>query len=202
MSIRSASRQRILCAASAALMTLGLVTVVNAQNEPLDSRNWWMPSSDGTRENGKLAELMERKKVYVVASFTDSRTISDPSPTRSADVQRMVMDAFSVYKDLHVVPVPSQADFAVVVRATATTESGDRPPNLSLALDPSTAIAVDVIVLVPGSKRSDGTFRPRVVWESSVTNAQVEAQSAARSTVDGFLWDLSKMKEKANAKKK
>jgi hypothetical protein len=114
----------------------------------------------------------------------------------------MVLDAFSVYKDIQVVPIPSQADFAVVVNATATTENGDRVPNLSFVLDPSTAIAVDVLVLVPGSKRPDGTIRPRVVWGSSVANAQVEAQSAARSTVDGFLWELSKLKNSVNAKRK
>lgn len=165
-----------------------------------EAGNWWSPAADGTRESGKVAELATKKKVYVVTSFTDSRTISEPSPTRAGDVHRVVLDAISVYKDLQAVPVPSQADFAIVVRATATTDNSDRPPNLSLALDPSTAIALDVMVLVPGSKRADGTMRPRVVWEFSVANAQVEAQAAARSTVDGFLWDLSKVKEKAATK--
>ena len=184
------------------LPVLGFATLVMAQNEAVDSRNWWTPAADGVRESGKLAELLNRKKVYVVTSFTDSRTIDAPSPTRSGDIHRTVLDAFAVHKELQVVPGPSQADFAVVVRSTATTETGDRPPNFSLALDPSTAVAVEVTVLVPGSKRSDGTSRPRVVWESSVSNAQVEAQSAARSTVDGFLWELSKLREKTAPKTK
>ena len=202
MGIRSVYRQRILCATYAALVTFGVMNVAGAQNELVESRQWWAPSSDEARERGKLAELVEGKRVYVVTSFTDSRTISEPSPTYGADVHRMVIDAISAYKDIHVVPVPSQADFAIVVRTAATTDSGDRAPNLSLALDPSTAISVDVMVLVPGTKRSDGTNRPRIVWEASVTNAQVEAQSAARSTVDGFLWELSRLKAKATARKK
>ena len=193
---------RILSAVCGTLLGLACVNLTIAQNEPAESRNWWNPSEDVTREGGKLSDLINKKRVYIMTSFTDSRTISEPPATHSGDVHRMVLDAFSVYKDIQVVPVPSQAEFAVVVRTTATTESGDRVQNLSLALDPSTVVAVDVMVLVPGSKRSDGTIRPRVVWESSVANAQVEAQSAARSTVDGFLWELSKLKETANAKRK
>ena len=184
------------------LLTPVAARIVQAQAEVVASGTWWNPSADGARESGKFAELANRKKVYVVASFTDSRTISEPSPTRTGDVHRVVLDALTQHKDLQVVPVPSQADFVILVRAFATTDSGERPPNLSLALDPSTVIAVDVLVLVPGSKSSDGSIHPRVVWESSVANAQVEAQSAARSTVDGFLWELSKLKGKPAAKLK
>jgi hypothetical protein len=63
-------------------------------------------------------------------------------------------------------------------------------------------VAVEVLVLVPGSKLSNGAVHSRVVWESSIANAQVEAQSAARSTVDGFLWELSKLKDKSAASAK
>ena len=184
------------------LFTTGAARGAQSQTEAVASGNWWNPSADGARESGNLAELANKKKVYVVASFTDSRTISEPSPTRTGDVHRVVLDALTRQKDLQVVPVPSQADFVILVRAFATTDSDERPPNLSLALDPSTVIAVDVLVLVPGSKSSDGSIHPRVVWESSVANAQVEAQSAARSTVDGFLWELSKLKGKPAAKLK
>lgn len=114
------------------LPVLGFATLVMAQSEPAESRNWWTPAADGTREGGKLAELLNRKKVYVVTSFTDSRTIDAPSPTRTGDVHRTVLDAFAVHKEFQVVPGPSQADFAVIVRSTATTEAGDRPPNFSL----------------------------------------------------------------------
>ena len=184
------------------LLACGAAGVAQAQTEPVPSGNWWSPSAENGWETGKLSELTNKKKVYVVASFTDARTISEPSPTRTGDVHRVVLEALTAHKDLEVVPVPSQADFAILVRTSATTDSGERPPNLSLALDPSTVVAVDVQVLVPGSKRSNGFIQPRVVWESSIANAQVEAQSAARSTVDGFLWELSKLKEKVAVRTK
>jgi len=173
-----------------------------AQDELAGVLNWWSPAIEGSSEHGKLSELVNKKKVYVTTSFTDSRTIPEPSPIRPGDVHRTVLDAFSVHKELQIVPVPSQADFAVVVRTTAITESGDRPPNFSFALDSSTAVDVEVLVVVPGSKRSDGTMRSRVVWESLSSNAQIEAGSAARFTVDGFLWELSKLKDTVDVKAK
>ena len=184
------------------LLACGTAGRVHAQTEPVASGNWWSPSVESGWEIGKLSELANKKRVYVVASFVDSRTISEPSATHTGDVHRVVLEALTAHKDLQVVSAPSQADFAILVRTSATTDSGERPPNLSLALDPSTVVAVDVQVLVPGAKRSNGVIPPRVVWESSVANAQVEAQSAARSTVDGFLWELSKLKEKAAVKAK
>jgi hypothetical protein len=195
-------RRSILRKLSLALFVLSAASSALAQTETGTSGNWWNPSPDGIRESGKLSELAAKKKVYVLTSFTDARTITEPSPTRIGDIQRAVLEALSVYKDLHVVSVPSQADFAIRVLATVTTDTGDRLPNLSLALDPSTAVAVEVMVLIPGSKRPDGTSRSRVVWESSIANAQVEAQAATRSTVDGFLWELSKQKERAATKSK
>jgi hypothetical protein len=184
------------------LLMPGAASIVHAQTEPVTSGNWWNPSTDGTWERGRFNELANKKKVYVVASFTDSRTISEPSPTRTGDVHRVILEALTEHKDLQVVSVPSQADFAILVRAYATTDNGERLPNLSLALDPTTVVAVDVRVLVAGTKLSNGASHPRVVWESSVANAQVEAQYAARSTVDGFLSELSKLKDKPIAKVK
>jgi len=184
------------------LLALKFAGLAAAQDEPAGSRNWWSPAVDGTRERGKVSELANKRKVYVTTSFTDSRTTTEPPPTRSGDVHRIVLDAISVHKELQIVPIPSQADFAVVVRSTATTENGDQAPNFSIALDPNTVVAVEVLVVVPGSKRSDGTTRSRLVWESSSSNAQVEAESAARFTVDGFLWELSKLKDGVKAKSK
>ena len=193
-------RRSVLRVLSLSLLVLSAAREAPAQTEALTSGNWWNPSPDGTNESGKLSDLALKKKVYVIVSFKDARTIAEPSPTQIGDVLRAVLDALSVYKNLQVVSVPSQADFAIRVLATATTDTGDRLPNLSLALDPSTAVAVEVMVLIPGSKRTDGTSRSRVVWESSIANAQVEAQAATRSTVDGFLWELSKQKERTAAK--
>jgi hypothetical protein len=204
MNIRKAFlfRRGISVLAGLVLLPLAFASLTLAQTDELAPGKWWNPASDGDRENGKLAELVNKKKVYVVTSFTDSRTISEPSPTRNGDVHRLILEGISTHKDLQVVPVPSQADFAIVVRASATTENGERPPNLSLALDPSTAVGVEVLVLIPGSKQLDGTIHPRVVWESYIADAQVEAQAAARSTVDGFLWELSKLKQKSATKAK
>jgi hypothetical protein len=193
-------RRGILITACFALFPLIAGGLAAAQVETLPPENWWNPAGDAESERGKLIELVAGRKVYVNTSFTDSRTISEPSPTHTGDIRRVVLETLSFYKDLEVVPVPAQADFAIVVRATATTDTGDRLPNFSLALDSSTAVAVDVMVLVPGKKQSNGRNRPRVVWEFSSTNAQVEAQTAARSTVDGFLWELSKLKRKSAAK--
>jgi hypothetical protein len=183
------------------LFATGAVGIAQAQTELTASGTWWNPSVDAARENGNLSELANKKKVYVVASFTDSRTISEPSPTRTGDVHRVILEALTEHKELQVVSVPSQADFVILVRASATTDSGERPPNLSLALDPSTVVAVDVLVLIPG-KQTNGAVQSRVVWASSTANAQVEAQYAARSTVDGFLWELSKLKKKSAVKAK
>jgi hypothetical protein len=93
------------------------------------ARNWWSPAIEGANEHGKLSELVNKTKVYVTTSFTDSRTIPEPSPIRPGDVQLTVLDAFAVHKELQIVPIPSQADFAVVVRTAAITESSDRPPE-------------------------------------------------------------------------
>ena len=194
--------RRILSVLCFTLLAADCATLAATQNDQIGPRNWWSPDAEGTRERGKLPELANKKRVYVTTSFTDSRSISEPSLTRSVDIRRTVLDAFAVHKEFQMVPVPSQADFAVVVRTVASTESEDRPPNFSIALDPSTAVAVEVMVVVPGSKRSDGTRRSRVVWESSSSNAQVEAESAARFTVDGFLLELSKLKDTEKVKTK
>jgi hypothetical protein len=184
------------------LPALAVGTLASAQNEPMDLRDWWSPEPGGSRDRGKLSELVNRNKVYVTTSFVDSRTAAESESHRSGDVRRMVLSAFQEQKELQVVPTPSQADFAVVVRATVNTETDVRAPNFSTSLDATTSVGVEVMVVVPGSKRSDGTIRPRIVWESSTTNAQVEPGSAARFTVDGFLWELSTLKEKVKAKTK
>ena len=132
-------RRSVLRVLSLTLFVLSAARAAPGQTETLTSGNWWNPSPDRTNESGKLSELALKKKVYVIVSFKDARTITEPSPTQIGDVLRAVLDALSVYKDLQAVSVPSQADFAIRVLATATTDTGDRLPNLSLALDPSTA---------------------------------------------------------------
>jgi len=94
-----------------------------------------------------------------------------------------------------VLTVKFVAPFTLGLLAAGTFLAGQQQPAFHTRTD---VIAVDVQVLIPG-KQSNGTVQPRVVWASSVANAQVEAQYAARSTVDGFLWELSKLKDKEKA---
>ena len=54
---------------------------------------------------------------------------------------------------------------------------------------------MEVTVLVPGAKLSDGTFKSRSVWQISSPNVQMEAGAGARFVVDGFLWELKKLRE-------
>jgi hypothetical protein len=74
--------------------------------------------------------------------------------------------------------------------------TGERGPNFSLALEEGAEVSVDVAVVVPGTKRPDGSFLPRIVWEQSSSHAQVEAPTAAQFTVDGFLLELRKLQDK------
>ncbi len=54
---------------------------------------------------------------------------------------------------------------------------------------------MEVTVLVPGAKLADGTFKSRSVWQVSSPNVQMEAGAGARFVVDGFLWELKKLRE-------
>jgi hypothetical protein len=161
------------------------------------TRNWWAPGNTAkdTVEKGKFGELQTRKKVYLSISFSDAQD-SPINATERRAVERAVKETVSAQKGLQVVNVPDTAEFAVLVRTSTGSGAGERGPNFSLALDDDAEISVDVTVVVPGIKQANGSFAPRVVWESSSPHAQVEAPAAARFTVDGFLWELKKLQEK------
>ena len=159
-----------------------------------ETRNWWTVNSEREdTEKGRLQELLNRKRVYVNVTFTDTRPNSPLNNTERNDITQAVKESISVQKDLKMVMYPEEAEFAVLVRATMSQGTG---PNFSLLLDSEAEVSIDVIVVIPGSPLSDGTRMPRVVWEASSPNAQVEARSAARFTVDGFLWELKKLRPK------
>lgn len=161
------------------------------------SQNWWTLNSErDLPEKGKLRELLTRKKVYVNVSFSDTRPNSPINSTEQNNISRTVNEAISAQKDLQKVTYPEEAEFAVIVRAQMGQGTGDRGPNFSLLLDSEAEVSIEVLVLVPGTKQSDGTRMPRIVWEASSPNAQLEAAPAARFTVDGFLWELRKLREK------
>ena len=158
------------------------------------AQNWWVLPSNGAAERGKLEEIKLKKKVFLTVTFETSGPGQITSTSEQADIRKNVSDAFKGHKDLTVVLNPATADFAVIVKAAASTaESEQHPANFSVS-DSDSEISVDVTVLVPGAKLSDGTFRSRSVWQVSSPNVQMEAGAGARFVVNGFLWELNKLK--------
>jgi hypothetical protein len=153
--------------------------------------NWWTLSDSEVVEKGRFRELLTKRNVYISVTFSDARQNSPVNSAERNDIIQAVHQAVSFHKELHVVAYPEEADFAVLVRASTAEGRGDRGPNFSLLLDPEAEVSIEVSVVVPGAGG-----RPRLVWEASSPNAQVEAVSAARFTVNGFLWELKKLRER------
>jgi len=174
-----------------------LLPIFSSDATPQGSENWWNLNTErDLAEKGKLKELLAKKKVYVNVSFSDVRPNSPLNNAEQTNVNRAVNEAIAAHRDLQKVTYPEEADFAVVVRAATAQGTGDRGPNFSLVLDSEAEVSMEVLVLVPGAKRTDGTRTPRIVWEASSPNTQIEAAAAARFTIDGFLWELRKLREK------
>ena len=162
------------------------------------AQNWWsLPQQTGAVEHGKLEELKAKKKVYVNVTYDNNLPGQVTSASEKADIQKSVLKAVSSHKGLTVVANPATAEFAVLVRITASPASTEveRPGNFSVALDPDAEIGVEVNVLVPGAKLADGSFKPRTVWTNSSPNVQTEAAPGASFVVGGFLWELKKLKD-------
>ena len=175
-----------------------LLSSVSHQAAPQQtSQNWWTLNSErDLAEKGRLREILTKKKVYVSVSFSDTTPNSHPGNFEQNSVNRAVNEAISAHKEFQRVTYPEEAEFAVIVRAATAQGTGDRGPNFSLLLDAEAEVSLEVLVLVPGSQRPDGTRMPRLVWDASSPNTQIEAASAARFTIDGFLWELRKLREK------
>jgi len=174
-----------------------ILPIVTLDTAAQTSENWWNLNTErDLAEKGKLKELLTKKKVYVNVSFSDVRPNSPLNNAEQTNVSRSVNEAIAAHRDLQKVTYPEEADFAVIVRASTAQGTGDRGPNFSLVLDTEAEVAMEVLVLVPGAKRTDGTRMPRIVWEASSPNTQIEASAAARFTIDGFLWELRKLREK------
>lgn len=182
--------RRILTAVGSAILLSALAQTAAAQ-----VRNWWTLSDVEVTEKGRFKELLTKKKVYISVTFSDARPNTPANSAERNDIIRVVREAISFQKDLRVVAYPEEADFAVLVRASTVQGRGDGGPNFSLLLDPEAEVSIEVSVVVPGARGEDGP-RPRLVWEASSPNAQIEAASAARFTVDGFLWELKKLRER------
>jgi hypothetical protein len=162
------------------------------------AQNWWVLPASGAGERGKLEEIKIKKKVYLNVTFDNSGPGQITNAAEQADIRKNVANAFKAHKDLTVVLNPATADFAVIVKTSASVAGAEteRPGNFSVALDPDAEISVDVTVLVPGTKLSDGTFKSRSVWQVSSQNVQMEAGAGAAFVVDGFLWELKKLRER------
>jgi hypothetical protein len=174
-----------------------LLPISSSDAAPQLSENWWIVNTErDLAEKGKLKELLTKKKVYINVSFSDVRPNSPLNNAEQTNVSRAVNEAIAAHRDLQKVTYPEEADFAVIVRAATAQGTGDRGPNFSLVLDSEAEVSMEVLVLVPGTKRTDGTRMPRVVWEASSPNTQIDAAAAARFTIDGFLWELRKLREK------
>ena len=185
---------RVMTTIASAGVLLAFCLTANAQ-----SQNWWtLPQQTGAIEHGKLDELKARKKVYVNVTYDNNLPGQVTSSTEKADIQKAVLKAVSSHKGLTVVANPSTAEFAVLVRITASPSNAEveRPGNnFSVALDPEAEIGVEVTVLVPGTKLADGSFKPRSVWQNGSANVQTEAAPGATFVVGGFLWELKKLKD-------
>jgi len=170
-------------------LLLSIATTAWAQ-----AQNWWVLPSNGAVERGKLEEIKLKKKVFLNVTFDTSGPGQITSSSEQADIRKNVSDAFKAHKDLTVVLNPATADFAVIVKASASAAENEHPANFSVSSDSDSEISVDVTVLVPGTKLSDGTFKSRSVWQVSSPNVQMEAGAGARFVVSGFLWELNKLR--------
>ena len=184
-----------------AALQITCVAIVVAAFSPLASAqsapNWWTLNIErDLAEKGKLKEILTKRKVYVNVSFTDNRPNPPLNSQDLTNINKAVNEAIAAQKFLQKVTYPEEAEFAILVRAATAEGTGDRGPNFSLLLDAEAEVSIEVLVLVPGDRRPDGSREPRLVWEASSPNAQVEAAPAARFTVDGFLWELRKLREK------
>ena len=179
---------RIFATVCFTLILLTITMTVWAQ-----AQNWWVLPSNGAAERGKLEEIKLKKKVFLNVTFETSGPGQITSSSEQADIRKNVSDAFRGHKDLTVVLNPATADFAVIVKAAASTGEAEHPANFSVS-EADSEVSVDVTVLVPGAKLSDGTFKSRSVWQVSSPNVQMEAGAGARFVVNGFLWELNKLR--------
>ena len=177
-------------------MLVAFVLLVSAQALMAQARDWWTVSDRDTAQRGRLDEILTRKKVYLNVTFSDNRPDSQINTTERNDIIQTVKEAIASQKDMKMVTYPEEAEFAVLVRASTGQGTGEQGPNFSLLLDAEAEVAIEVLVLVPGTRRPDGTRMPRIVWDASSPNTQTEAASAARFTIDGFLWELKKLRAK------
>jgi hypothetical protein len=161
-------------------------------------QNWWVLPSTGALEHGQLNEIKTKRNVYIDVALNRPGLGQVTSTTEQADIRRNVVEAFKSHRELSLVTGPERADFVVILRTTVAVPGPDSPrsANFSVVLDQDEEVSVEMTVLVPGGKQPDGTFRSRSVWEGFSPNVQMGALAGSRFVVDGFLWELKRIREK------
>ena len=200
--------QRIATFMAVAVLLLSLASPALAQTPArgqapatgasVQGQNWWNLGERVVPERGKFTELKSLKKVYVDVSFSSDAIQSiatDRLNIERNQIHKAIVDLIHTNSNLQVVSGGILADLAMLVRVSTEEASEPTRTNFSLTLDAETATAVEVTVLIPGSKRSDGSVRPRQVWQELSPNGQTEPTAASRFVVDGFLWEFKKLTE-------
>src|SRR5207244_12888566 len=80
---------RVLKTVCFTLFLLALCTTVWAQ-----SQNWWVLPSSGAAERGKIDEIKNLRKVYLIVTFDSSGAGQITNTTEQADIRKNVEDAF------------------------------------------------------------------------------------------------------------
>ena len=184
------------------VFSLGLVVTVllsaapagaghRLQRPPARPAVWWSAPPRGGAERGRLAEVKDKRRVYVdFFSFTGERDV--------AEIRLHVLRALASDAGLEVVSRPDDAEFALSVSAVSLPPRNPRVTGqepsfsdapLSLPDRPAWPTTLTVSALVRGAAQADGSHRPRVVWERSRevwSHAGAEAGSAVKDFVGGL----------------
>jgi hypothetical protein len=177
-------------------MFVAFLLLFTLQAPAAQIRNWWtLDTERDSAQRGHLEELLARKKVYLNVTLGDTRTNSVNSIERN-DIIQAVKEVIVAQRDLKIVTYPEEAEFAILVHASTKQGVGEQGPNFSLRLEAEIEVSIEAFVLVPGTRQRDGTRVPRIIWDASIPNAQTEAASAARFTVNGFFWELKKFRRR------
>ena len=189
-----------LCLATLSMVVPAVATIRQGrQPQPAAARPqvWWSPPPRGGAERGKLEEVKDKRRVYVTFfAFTGERD--------SGEIRRHVLQALTSYEGVEVVSRAEQADFALHVSAARLPPDARRmggPGQLPIRSDapparpgePDWPTTLELSVLVRGAEQTDGTHRPRVVWETS-REAWDRVGADAGSGVRAFIKRLKKVR--------
>lgn len=163
---------------------------------PAQGQSWWslsQPALDA--EAGRLEELKDKRRVYIVVNAQSQDFEQVSSQSRRDLIRRRVVQSLAAYKHLEVVSTPERADFAFNITATQGPIAMSLPGNFSAGLDPNEQVGLTMLVLVRGSAQPFGDPRPRVVWDFWCDNVRSEPWTAAAFVIEGFLQELKRVRQ-------